>query len=77
MLVLSRRRNESIVLPELGITIVIVEIRGEKARIGIEAPKEISVHRSEVWNAIQRSGNAGGDDHLGAVAEPKEPGIHE
>ena len=54
MLVLSRQRDESIVLPNLGIKIVIVDIRGDKVRVGIEAPKEQPVHRSEVWDAIRR-----------------------
>lgn len=51
MLVLSRRRNESIIIAD-DVTITIVEIRGDKVRIGIEAPKEIPVHRREVWLAI-------------------------
>jgi carbon storage regulator len=53
MLVLSRKKNESIVIGD-NITIVIVEIRGDKVRLGVEAPKEISVHRREVWDAIHR-----------------------
>lgn len=55
MLVLSRRKNESIVIND-DITIVIVEIRGDKVRLGIESPKEIPVHRKEVWEAINRNG---------------------
>ena len=55
MLVLSRKRDESIVIND-DITIVIVEIRGDKVRLGIEAPKEVPVHRKEVWEAIQREG---------------------
>ncbi|TWT90570.1 hypothetical protein Mal64_09640 [Pseudobythopirellula maris] len=54
MLVLSRKKNESIVIND-DITIVVVEIRGDKVRLGIEAPKEVPVHRSEVYDAIQRS----------------------
>lgn len=53
MLVLSRKKNESIVINN-DITIVVVEIRGDKVRLGIEAPKEIPVHRREVFDAIQR-----------------------
>ena len=52
MLVLSRRKDESIVIGD-DIVITIVEIRGERARIGIEAPAHISVHRKEVYDAIQ------------------------
>jgi carbon storage regulator len=54
MLVLSRKKNESIVIND-DITIVIVEILGDKVRLGIEAPKEISVHRREVWEAIRKN----------------------
>ena len=54
MLVLSRKKNESIIIND-NITIVVVEIRGDKVRLGIEAPKEIPVHRNEVYEAIQRS----------------------
>jgi len=51
MLVLSRKKNESIVIND-DITIVVVEIRGDKVRLGVEAPKEVPVHRREVFDAI-------------------------
>lgn len=54
MLVLSRKKNESIVIND-DISIVVVEIRGDKVRLGIEAPKEVPVHRREVYEAIKRS----------------------
>ena len=54
MLVLSRKKNESIVIND-EITIVVVEIRGDKVRLGVEAPKEVPVHRREVYDAIKRS----------------------
>ena len=53
MLVLSRKKNESIVINN-DITIVVVEIRGDKVRLGIDAPKEVPVHRQEVYDAIRR-----------------------
>ena len=53
MLVLSRNKDESIVIGD-NIVITIVEIRGDKVRIGIQAPKDIPVHRQEVYDAIQR-----------------------
>ena len=54
MLVLSRKKNESIVINN-DITIVVVEIRGDKVRLGVEAPKEVPVHRREVYDAIHRA----------------------
>lgn len=54
MLVLSRKKNESIVINN-DITVVVVEIRGDKVRLGVEAPKEVPVHRREVYEAIKRS----------------------
>lgn len=55
MLVLSRKRDEKIVIGE-NIVVTVVEIRGDKVRLGIEAPSEVPVHRHEVWEAIQRVG---------------------
>ena len=57
MLVLSRKKNESIVINN-DITIVVVEIRGDKVRLGVEAPKEVPVHRREVYDAIHRNAQA-------------------
>jgi len=53
MLVLSRQRDESIVIGD-NIVVTIVDIRGDKVRLGIDAPTEITVHRREVYEAIQR-----------------------
>jgi carbon storage regulator len=53
MLVLSRQRDESIMIGD-NIVITIVDIRGDKVRLGINAPAEIPVHRQEVYDAIQR-----------------------
>jgi carbon storage regulator len=53
MLVLSRQRDESIMIGD-NIVITIVDIRGDKVRLGINAPTEIPVHRQEVYEAIQR-----------------------
>jgi len=52
VLVLSRKKGEQIVISDT-ITITIVEIRGDKVRIGIEAPPDVEVHRQEVWDAIK------------------------
>jgi carbon storage regulator len=53
MLVLSRQKDESIVIGD-DIEITIVDVRGDKVRLGIAAPKDIPVHRREVYDAIQR-----------------------
>ena len=53
MLVLSRQRDESIMIGDK-VVVTIVDIRGDKVRLGIEAPEEIPVHRQEVYEAIQR-----------------------
>jgi carbon storage regulator len=66
MLVLSRKKNESIIINN-DITITVVEIRGDKVRLGIVAPKEVPVHRQEVYEAIH-----GKDSEVG-VNTP-EPG---
>jgi carbon storage regulator len=53
MLVLSRQKDESIIIGD-NVEITIVDIRGDKVRLGITAPKDVSVHRREVYEAIQR-----------------------
>ncbi|MGD0573318.1 MAG: carbon storage regulator CsrA [Sedimentisphaerales bacterium] len=53
MLVLSRQKDESIIIGD-DVEVTIVDVRGDKVRLGITAPKEISVHRKEVYEAIQR-----------------------
>lgn len=53
MLVLSRHWNERIVIGD-DIVITVVEIRGDKVRLGIEAPIQVPVHRQEVYDAIKR-----------------------
>ena len=61
MLVLSRQRDESIMIGD-DVEIIIVDVRGDKVRLGITAPKSIPVHRREIYDAIQRE-----------KAEKKEP----
>lgn len=71
MIVLSRRKNESIVIND-EITIVVVEIRGDKVRLGVEAPKECPVHRHEVYEAIRRHNaqQGFGDNGFGDSGSP-------
>lgn len=53
MLVLSRKKNESIIIGD-DIEIVIVDVKGEQVKIGVKAPKKVSVHRAEVYEEIQK-----------------------
>ncbi len=74
MLVLSRKKNESIVIND-DITIVVVEIRGDKVRLGVEAPKEVPVHRREVFDAIRRNEAAAArGDKTDAAKNQNDPG---
>jgi len=65
MLVLSRHRDQSIVIGE-NVVVTIVDIRGDKVRLGIDAPSEIPVHRREVYEAIRR------ENLRAAQLEPKD-----
>jgi carbon storage regulator len=58
MLVLSRHRDESIMIGD-DIVITVVDIRGDKVRLGIDAPTQIPVHRQEIYDAIQREKDRG------------------
>lgn len=61
MLVLSRKRSERILIGE-NIVVTVVEIRGEKVRLGVSAPPDIPIHREEVQDAIDREIAGGGSD---------------
>ena len=73
MLVLSRKKNESIVINN-DITIVVVDIRGDKVRLGVEAPKEVPVHRREVFDLIKQNeaNEAAAQDGAPSEAETTE-----
>ncbi len=72
MLVLSRKKNESIVIDD-EVVITVVEIRGDKVRLGIQAPREVPVHRSEVYAAIQQERKVGTNDEASEIS-PAETG---
>jgi carbon storage regulator len=57
MIVLSRRKGESLVINN-DISVVVIEIRGDVVRLGIESPKEVPVHRGEVYEALRRVSDA-------------------
>jgi carbon storage regulator len=75
MLVLSRHRDESIMIGD-EIVVTIVDIRGDKVRLGIQAPTDIPVHRREVFDAIQRENRqaAGLTPDDTCNLDPKNPG---
>ena len=54
MLVLTRKLHQSIVIGD-GVEIVVLEVRGEQVRLGIKAPKDVAVHRKEVFEQIQEA----------------------
>ena len=54
MLVLTRRVNESIVIND-DVSVLVVEVRGDRVRLGIEAPKDVTVHRKEIYDAIKET----------------------
>lgn len=60
MLVLSRQRDESIMIGD-NVVVTVVDIRGDKVRLGIQAPNEIPVHRREVYEAIKRENRQAAD----------------
>ena len=78
MLVLSRQRNEVIMIGD-GIEITIVDIRGDKVKLGITAPRDVTVHRKEVYEAIVRQNRASANmrpedlPHAPGPANAKEP----
>jgi carbon storage regulator len=75
MLVLSRKKNESIVINN-DITVTVVEIRGDKVRLGIVAPKEVPVHRQEVFDAIHGKNAEQAAAAPTGAGKPSEPAGH-
>lgn len=61
MLVLSRQRDETIVIDD-SIRITIVDVRGDKVRIGVQAPRDVSVHRQEIYDAIKLEAEKGAEE---------------
>ncbi len=72
MLVLSRKKNESIVIDN-NITITVVEIRGDKVRLGIVAPKDVPVHRQEVFDAIHGKPASAEAAQPQVIVKPADP----
>lgn len=77
MLVLTRQRDQSVMIGE-DIEVRVVDVRGEKVRLGFVAPRDVAVHRKEVYDAIRNENRAAAGldpaDVKGVVPRPKEPG---
>ncbi len=68
MLVLSRKKDESIIIDD-NIVITVVEIRGDKVRLGIQAPREVPIHRSEIHAAIKNEQAAQAKDESTHISQ--------
>lgn len=73
MLVLSRKLNESITLPDLGITITVVGVGTRRVKIGIDAPEHVAIRRTEVLELQEQSVRRGSESEL-QPARPLMPG---
>ena len=76
MLVLSRHRDESIMIGD-DVIITVVDIRGDKVRLGIQAPQDIPVHRQEVYEAIQRENRKAAQLQPSDTQQVAKPKRHE
>ncbi|MBA4291861.1 carbon storage regulator [bacterium] len=68
MLVLTRKVNQSIVIGD-GVEVVVLEVRGEQVRIGIKAPRDVAVHRKEIYEQIQEENVTASGTDIGDVPE--------
>ena len=68
MLVLTRKVNQSIVIGD-GIEVVVLEVRGEQVRIGIKAPRDVAVHRKEIYEQIMEENVSAAGTDVGDVPE--------
>lgn len=68
MLVLSRKCGEKIVIPSLNVTLAILEVRGDRVRLGVSAPADLAVHRLEFWQRLHEleAAIAGAEPRRGA-----------
>jgi carbon storage regulator len=75
MLVLARGRDQTIMIGD-DIEITVVDVRGDRVRLGINAPRNISVHRKEIWEEIRRKRLASGEDRPEDSGESSGGGRH-
>lgn len=69
MLVLTRKLHQSIVIGDQ-IEVVVLEVRGEQVRLGIKAPKDVTVHRKEIYEQIQEENKSSANVRLEDIPEP-------
>jgi carbon storage regulator len=69
VLVLTRRPNQSIVIGGGEIVVTVLEVRGDQIRLGIKAPRDVDVHRDEVWAELQKANRAAALTDRSAVGQ--------
>jgi carbon storage regulator CsrA len=72
MLILTRRVGESVVIGT-EVTVTVLRVKGNQVRLGVDAPKSVSVQREEIFHRIQREGGAGEEASYNSGDEPGEP----
>lgn len=71
MLVLSRRNGEEVMVPQYGIVFTILEIRGDRVRVGVSAPADVRLYRREIWERIERG--EVGDEAVSSRSNSEKP----
>lgn len=67
MLILTRRVGETVVIGD-DIVVTVLGVKGNQVRIGVKAPRDVAVHREEIFERIKREGDEGGDGDVSAAA---------
>jgi len=66
MLVLSRQRDESVVIPDVDLEVIVLDVVGSKVKLGFRCPDSLKVYRKEIWVAIQREQGGNSKTNLAA-----------
>ncbi|MFN4261882.1 MAG: carbon storage regulator [Gemmataceae bacterium] len=74
MLVVSRKQGEELIIPELNVTVSLLEVRNDQVRVGVSAPPDVLIYRRELWERIQgRSGPPPEEDPINAAVDSPSP----